>query len=93
MHSPIGLAEDDISSTIYRSTKNNEVSNSLATLNQNGSNNTSYSVGPHFIGQLFGLYKEAKDNYFRYATNTSFLVREFSTKVRDGKLLLRRFVC
>lgn len=50
-------------------------------------------VDPTYSGQIFNSYEEAKEYYFLYAFKIGFLVPKGTTKVVDGWLVVRCFVC
>lgn len=62
MHSSIGQCEEDKSSTIDNVDKQMLASQSSGDVYLNESNITTY------MGQTFGSYNEAKEDYFRYTT-------------------------
>lgn len=63
-------------------------------LSSNGHSNGSLdNVLPPYVGQIFKTYEDAKDYYFLYALRIGFFVRKGTTKVVNGRLILRRFVC
>lgn len=45
------------------------------------------------VGQQFCSYKDAKNMYFKYDVKMRFSMRKGTTKVRNGKMILHRFVC
>lgn len=45
------------------------------------------------VGERFKSYENARKSYFDYASCVGFNVRKGSTKIVDGKLVLRRFLC
>lgn len=92
MDSTPGIRDEDRSSSIDKVNHMlaaSQTSDDVYTKELN--DRTSSNVAP-YIGQIFGSYDEAKDEYFRYAARRGFLVRKCSTKVVDGRLVLRRFV-
>lgn len=50
-------------------------------------------IQPTYVGQIFSSYVDAKDHYFLYASRVGFSIRKATTKVIDGIMILRRFVC
>lgn len=51
------------------------------------------SVDPPFPGQIFNSFDEVKDYYFLYASKIGFSIRNGTTKVVNGMLIIRRFLC
>lgn len=51
------------------------------------------SFNPPSAGQIFKSYEESKHFFFLYAPRVGFSVRKGTTKVVDGKLVVRHFVC
>lgn len=50
-------------------------------------------VDPPYADQIFNLYKEAKEYYFLYPSKTGSLVWKGTTKVVEGSLVVRHYVC
>lgn len=45
-----------------------------------------------FVGQVYNSYDEAKDYYFMYASKCGFSIHKGTTKVVEGRLVVRHFI-